>query len=274
VTKEEIYGVEQMVNEQIRANTLVEVHHMAYQQAINTGAMALFGEKYGDEVRVLRVGDFSTELCGGTHVERAGDIGFFKILSEGGTSAGVRRIEAVTGAKAVLWAENLENDIKAMAAILKTAPEQVGKRLQQAVEKAKALEKDLQKLKAKLATSQGGDMLERIQEVAGIQLVIAQMDGTDSNTLRETVDRIKDRIGSGAVVLGGVEDGKVKLVAGVTKDLVGRLKAGDLIKAVAEKVGGKGGGRPDFAQAGGNLPDQLPSALDFVPKWIESRLKA
>jgi alanyl-tRNA synthetase len=227
--------------------------------------MALFGEKYGDEVRVLSMGDFSTELCGGTHVSRAGDIGLFKIVSESGIAAGVRRIEAVSGRGALEWVNANEALLRDVAALVKAGREDVAGKVTQLVDRARSLEREVQSLRRKLATGGSRDLLDETQLVSGVKVLAAKVDGADAKSLRDTADQLKDRLGSGIVVLGAVESDKVHLVATISKDLTPRLKAGDVIKPVAELVGGRGGGRPDFAQAGGSRPDKVDDALALVP---------
>jgi alanyl-tRNA synthetase len=272
MTGQEIHTVESLVNRAIRANYPVEVRLMSYDDAIKSGAMALFGEKYGDEVRVLRMGDFSTELCGGTHVTRTGDIGSFKILSESGVAAGIRRVEAVTADAALAYTHELEAGINGAARALKTSPAEVPAKIQQVLEQVKALEKELSKFKSKLASSQGVDIASQAVEVNGAQVLAAAIEGADAKTLRDTLDQLKGRFKSAAIVLGSTDGPKVTLIAGVTSDLTGRIKAGDLVNHVATQVGGKGGGRPDMAQAGGTMPEKLPAALASVRTWVEQRL--
>ena len=245
---------------------------MTYDDAMKSGAMALFGEKYGDEVRVLRFGDFSVELCGGTHVDRTGDIGVFKISSEGGVAAGIRRIEALTGKGALDWIDSNQKRLAELAGLLKSQPEQAAARVQQILKRNKELEKELVAAKQALVSGQSADRTEEVQVIAGVNVLAMRMDGADARTLREAVDRLKDKLKSAVVVVGSVEDGKVRLAAGVTKDKVGTIKAGELIKPIAERVGGTGGGRPDFAQAGGTNPDALDEALRAVPAWVAERL--
>jgi len=277
LTPEEIDRVEQLVNAQIRANAPAETEIMSPEAAQAAGAIALFGEKYGDEVRVLRIGDFSMELCGGTHVQRAGDIGLFKIIAESGIAAGVRRIEAVTGERALAWVEDNEHRLQRLASLLRGSPGELEGRLQQLLERSRKLEKEVAQLKAQLATGGGGrDLADEAVEVDGIQVLASRLaDGMDAKTLRDTVDRLKNRLGTAAVVLGcATEDGKLRLAAGVSKDACQRLKAGELINRVAALVGGKGGGRPDFAQAGGNDPSRLDAALAAVPALVRELLAA
>ena len=245
---------------------------MDYDAAVKAGAMALFGEKYGDKVRVLKIGDFSTELCGGTHVRRAGDIGLFKIVSETGIASGVRRIEAVTGQQAIEYLAQLEQRLHSAAGLLKTSPDKIEDKISQLQKKNRALEKELEQLKASLASSKGGELLNKAVEIKGIKVLAEQMEGADSKSLRDTVDQLKNKLGSAAVVLAAVSNGKVSLVAGVTKDQTERIKAGDLVNVVASRVGGKGGGRPDMAQAGGNDPQALPEALKAVQDWVTEQL--
>ena len=272
MTEDEIRLVEKLVNEEIRLNQPVTVRHMSYDDAIKAGAMALFGEKYGDEVRVLGMGHFSTELCGGTHVTRTGDIGFFKITSEGGVAAGIRRIEGTTGEGALTYVQQVEASVQAAAAALKTHPAELSQRIGQLSDNLKALEKELARLKSKLAASQGEDLVAQALDVKGIKVLAAAIEGADVPTLRETMDKLKDKLKTAAIVLASVEAGKVSLIAGVTPDLTSKLKAGELVNHVAQQVGGKGGGRPDLAQAGGTDPNSLPQALASVSAWAEHRL--
>jgi alanyl-tRNA synthetase len=238
--------------------------------------MALFGEKYGDHVRVLKIGEFSTELCGGTHVRRAGDIGLFKITGESGIAAGIRRIEAVTGEGALARVAETEQALDRVAALFRASRGEAEGKVRQALERSKALEKEIQVLKAKLASGAGGrDLASEAKAVAGIKLLVARLDdGSDAATLRDTVDRMKDKLVSGVVVLASADPGagKVSVAVGVTKDLTGRLKAGDLVNAVAAQVGGKGGGRPDFAQAGGTDVAALDGALAGVSDWVAGKV--
>jgi alanyl-tRNA synthetase len=273
LTPDEIARVEQLVNREIRRNVAVEARRMKYDEAIKAGAMALFGEKYGDEVRVIGMGDFSTELCGGTHVRRSGDIGFFKVVAESGVAAGVRRIEAVTAEDALALAQSQERQIADIAGTLKAAPSEVGARLAQMVDNVRSLEKELARMKSRLAASQGDDLAGAAVEVKGIKVLAAAMDGADGKALRETVDKLKGKLGSALVVLGSVEaPGKVTLIAGVTQDLTARVRAGDLVGFVAAQVGGKGGGRPDMAQGGGTDAAGLGAALASVAAWAGERL--
>jgi len=268
VTAEQLAEIEALVNEQIRENHAADVRVLPYDQAIAAGALAFFGDKYGDKVRVLKLGDFSTELCGGTHVGRSGDIGLFKIVSEGGIAAGVRRIEAVTGQGALDVVKANEAVLREVAGLVKAGKDDVPAKVEQLVERTRALERELAALRRKLASGGGRDILQEAQVVNGIKVLAARLDGADAKALRDTADQLKSKLGSGVVVLGAVEGDKVFLVATVTPDLAGRLKAGELIKPVAELVGGRGGGRPDFAQAGGTKPDQVDAALALVPSLV------
>jgi len=272
MTEQEIHTVEALVNRAIRANCVVETRLMAYDDAIKAGAMALFGEKYGDEVRVLSMGDFSTELCGGTHVKRTGDIGTFKIVSESGVAAGIRRVEAVTGEAALAYTHQLEARLNDAARTLKAPPAEVSAKIQQLLDGARTLEKELARLKGKLASNQGGDLAAQAVDVNGAQVLAATIDGADAKVLRDTMDQLKGRFKSAAIVLGSTDGTKVTLIAGVTSDLTGKIKAGDLVNHVATQVGGKGGGRADMAQAGGTDPAGLPAALASVKGWVEKRL--
>ncbi|TCK17680.1 alanyl-tRNA synthetase [Thiogranum longum] len=272
VTPEELEQIETLVNEQIRANADIETRVMPVDEAMEAGAMALFGEKYGDEVRVLSIGDFSVELCGGTHARRAGDIGVFKILSETGIASGVRRIEAVTGEEALHYIGETEKNLGEISALVKGNREDVTTRVSQMIERNRKLEKELDTLKAKLASTQGGDLASQAQEVDGIKVLAARLDGADAKTLRETVDQLKNKLGAAAVVLATVEGDKISLAAGVTKAESKRIKAGDLVNQVATQVGGRGGGRPDMAQAGGNQPENLDAALASVVPWVSQQL--
>ena len=264
VSAEQIEGIETLVNDEIRRNSVAETRVLAYDDAIAAGALAFFGDKYGDKVRMLGIGDFSIELCGGTHVSRAGDIGLFKIVAESGVAAGVRRIEAVTGQGALAWVREGERTLREAAGLVRGGRDDLPVKLGQLVERNKQLERELQQLKSKLASGTSRNLLDDVKTVAGVKLLVARIDGADANALRESADQLKDKLVSGVVVLGSVEGDKVRLVAGVTRDLTDRFRAGDIIKPVASRVGGKGGGRPDFAQAGGTLPDELDAALGLV----------
>src|SRR6266851_5597599 len=269
---QELQRVEELVNSAIRGNAPVETRVMALDEAVAAGAMSLFGEKYESDVRVLSIGDFSMELCGGTHVERAGDIGFFKILSESGVAAGVRRVEAVTGKTAYEWVVHTDQVLRDIGAILRGSREDVDEKVRELVERSRRLEKELQQLKSKLASGQGGDLTSQAKDVGGIKVLAAQIDGADAKSLRDAVDQLKSKLGSSVIVLATVQDGKVVLVAGVSADLLNRMKAGEIASAVAAQVGGKGGGRADFAQAGGTQPENLGKALAGVESMIRSHL--
>ncbi|WP_374502247.1 alanine--tRNA ligase [Zoogloea sp.] len=271
VTSEEIARIERIVNEEILANVATEARVMDIESAQKTGAMMLFGEKYGDEVRVLSIGS-SKELCGGTHVARTGDIGLFKITLEGGVAAGVRRIEAVCGDVAVALVQDQQALLEGVTSALKAQPQEVLSRVVQVMDNVKALEKELARLKSKLAASQGDDLVSQAADVAGAKVLAAVLEGADSTALRETLDKLKDKLKSAAVVLASVSDGKVSLIAGVTADLTGKVKAGELVNFVAQQVGGKGGGRPDMAQAGGTDAAALPAALASVAAWVGGKL--
>ncbi|REE17802.1 alanyl-tRNA synthetase [Paraburkholderia sp. BL6665CI2N2] len=271
MTDEQIRRVEEIVNAEVLANAPGIVRVMPFDEAVKGGAMALFGEKYGDEVRVLDLG-FSRELCGGTHVHRTGDIGLFKIVMEGGVAAGIRRVEAITGDNAVRFVQDLDARINAAAAVLKAQPSELTQRITQVQDQVKSLEKELSALKSKMASSQGDELAGQAIEVDGVHVLAATLEGADVKTLRETVDKLKDKLKSAAIVLASVEGGKVSLIAGVTADASKKVKAGDLVNFVAQQVGGKGGGRPDMAQAGGTEPANLPAALAGVKGWVEGQL--
>ena len=267
--------VEQLVNAEIRANSEAAIRMMDYESAIQGGAMALFGEKYESRVRVLSMGDFSTELCGGTHVRRTGDIGIFHIVSESGVAAGVRRIEAVTGKAALDYVNRVDTLLADVAQLVHGSPDETATKVREALERIRALEKENRALKDKLALGQGSDLAATAVDVGGVMVLATRVDGADAGALRSAVDQLKSRLGSAVVVLGSVEsDSKVVLVAGVTHDQTGRVKAGELIGAVAAQVGGKGGGRADFAQAGGSKPQALDAALASVTPWVRARLAA
>ena len=270
MSADEIRRVEEIVNREILANAATQARVMSFDDAAKAGAMALFGEKYGDTVRVLDIGS-SRELCGGTHVARTGDIGLFKIVAEGGVAAGVRRVEAVTGENALAWVQELDERVAEAAATLKAPPSELGAKIVQLLEQAKSLEKDLARLKSKLAASQGDDLAGQAVDVKGLKVLAATLEGADVASLRETMDKLKDRLRSAAIVLAAVDGAKVSLIAGVTPDATARVKAGELVNFVARQVGGKGGGRPDMAQAGGSEPAQLPAALAGVADWVRER---
>ena len=271
MTAEEIREVEEIVNTEILANPATRAETMTLDDARNTGAMMLFGEKYGDEVRVLSIGS-STELCGGTHVVRTGDIGLFKIVMESGIAAGVRRVEAITGSNALRYVQEQERRVQGMSALLKVQPDDVAERVATIMDNARTLEKELQRLRSKLAAGQGDDLATQAVEVSGCKVLATTLEGADVPTLRETVDKLKDKLGSAVIVVASVSDGKVSLIAGVTRDLTDRVKAGDVVNMVARQVGGKGGGRPDMAQAGGTEADKLPQALASVTAWVQDML--
>ena len=268
MSADEIRETERLVNEQIRNNWVVEAASMKYDDAIKRGAMALFGEKYTDVVRVIGMGEFSTELCGGTHVPQVGQIGLFKIVAESGVAAGIRRVEAVTGKGAIDYVQQREAQLLEIAHTLKTNPQEVTQKIAQIIDNVRQSEKELARLKTKMASSQGADLASQAQDVNGVKVLAASLENADAKTLRETLDQLKDTLKSCAIVLSTVTDGKVTLIAGVSADLTGKIKAGELVNFVAQQVGGKGGGRPDMAQAGGTQPEQLPAALEGVKDWI------
>jgi alanyl-tRNA synthetase len=273
MTGEELAEIERMVNDEVRRNASADVHHMGYDEAIEFGAMALFGEKYGAEVRVLKMGDFSTELCGGTHVSRTGDIGLFKIVSESGVAAGVRRIEAVTGAGAMARVADEERILGEVSGLLAASGEDVVEKLRQLFDKQKKLEKEVESFKAKAASSASADLVETATDVGGIKVVAARLEGLDAKSLRDSLDVLKQKLGDCAVILAGAADGRVSLVAGVGGAAMGRVKAGELVAEVASKIDGKGGGRPDMAQGGGVDSPALPSILAGIPAWVEGKLR-
>ncbi|MDC9728916.1 MAG: alanine--tRNA ligase [Methyloprofundus sp.] len=274
VSAEEIKIIERIVNQQIRHNTEVTADIMSKDEAMNAGAMALFGEKYGDEVRVLKMGDFSTELCGGVHAKRVGDIGLFKIISETGVASGVRRIEALTGEAAIHWLEEREATMHSISDAVKATPEMAADKVQQLLEKNKGLEKELARLQAKLASSASGDLATQAVDIDGIKVLAVELKDVEPKALGDMLDKLKDKLSSAAIVLSVVNKGKVTLIAGVTKAETKRLKAGDLVNVVATQVGGKGGGRPDMARAGGTEPEKLAAALKLVPDWVREQLGA
>ncbi len=271
MTDAEICRVEALVNAEIVANTATDARVMAMAEAQKSGAMMLFGEKYGDEVRVIGIGS-SREFCGGTHVGRSGDIGFFKIVAEGGVAAGVRRVEAVTGDGALDYVQRQLGRLDEIVSHVKAQPQEAVQRVVQILDNVKALEKELARLKSRLAASQGDDLADSAVDVNGIKVLAVRLEGADAKALRETLDKLKDKLKSAAIVLAAAQDGKVSLIAGVTPDLTTRIKAGELVNAVAQQVGGKGGGRPDMAQAGGTDEAALPAALASVRSWVEDRL--
>ena len=271
LTDAEIAQVEALVNAEVLTNAETQARVLPIEEAQKLGAMMLFGEKYGDEVRVLDIGS-SRELCGGTHVKRAGDIGLFKIVSEGGVAAGIRRVEAVTGTGALAVVQEMETTLQAAASAFKAPVAELPSKIVHAQEQIKSLEKELARLKSKLASSQGADLAAQAVEVNGLKVLAAVLEGADAKTLRESADQLKNKLGSAALVLATVEDGKVSLIAAVTADATTKVKAGELVNFVAQQVGGKGGGRPDMAQAGGTNPDTLPQALSSVVEWVRSKL--
>jgi alanyl-tRNA synthetase len=271
VTPEQIREIEQRVNAEILANQSTQARVMEIEAAKATGAVMLFGEKYGDTVRVLDIGS-SRELCGGTHVSRTGDIGLFKIVAESGVAAGVRRVEAVTGANALAYLQQLESAVSSAAGTLKASPAELQSRVTQVLEQVRSLEKEVAQLKGKLASSQGDELLSQAVDVKGIKVLAARLDGADAKTLRDTMDKLKDKLKSAAIVLATVDGGKVQLAAGVTADSMGKVKAGELVNFVAQQVGGKGGGKPDMAMAGGTDASKLPLALHSVQGWVAERV--
>lgn len=271
MTSEQIAQVEQLVNAEILANAATSAKVMSLDDAQKTGAMMLFGEKYGESVRVLEIGS-SKELCGGTHVQRTGDIGIFKILSESGVAAGIRRVEAITGDRALTYLQKLDTQINQLAASLKATPSDLAQRIAQLQDHARSLEKELERLGSKLAASQGDELMSQAVEVNGVKILAALLEGADAKVLRETLDQLKNKLKSAAIVLASVQDGKVQLAAGVTADTIAKVKAGDLVNHVAQQVGGKGGGKPDMAMAGGTDPKGLTVALKSVQAWVSERL--
>jgi alanyl-tRNA synthetase len=271
LTADEIRRVEALVNAEILRNEATTAEIMPFDDAVKSGAMALFGEKYADDVRVLGIGS-SRELCGGTHVTRTGDIGLFKIVMEAGVAAGIRRIEAITGDNALAYLQALDTRLQEAAAAMRAQPSELTQRIQQVQDHVRTLEKELERLKSRMAASQGDELAQQAVDVGGIKVLAAQLDGADSKTLRETMDKLKDKLATAAIVLAAVQDGKVSLIAGVTSDATGKIKAGELVNFVAQQVGGKGGGRPDMAQAGGTDATALPAALAGVQNWVGGKL--
>lgn len=272
VTDEQLQAVEHLVNQQIRANVASTVTESSLEDAKATGALALFGEKYADTVRVVKMGDFSTEVCGGTHAARSGDIGLFKITSESGTASGVRRIEAVTGAKALQWVETNEQALNALSALLKTGRDTVTEKVMQLLEQNRDLNKRVSQMKQAVANQQSGSLADQAIDIEGIKVLAVEIADADRDTMRNTIDQLKQQLGSAAILLASIKDNKIQIVAGVTKSCLEYFKAGDLLNQVAQQVGGKGGGRPDFAQGGGEHPDKLPAALTSVPEWVKQQL--
>jgi alanyl-tRNA synthetase len=267
----EIRKVESIVNAEILANAATDARVMSIEDAQKTGAMMLFGEKYGDEVRVLDIGS-SRELCGGTHVKRTGDIGLFKIVAESGVAAGVRRVEAVTGLGALVLVQQQEMQLRQVADAVKAQPQEAAARVTQILDNVKSLEKELARLKSKLASTQGDDLANQAVDINGVKVLAAPLEGADAATLRETLDKLKDRLKNAAIVLAAADGDKISLIAGVTPGLVAKIKAGELVNMVAQQVGGKGGGRPDMAMAGGTQPENLAAALASVPNWVKAKL--
>jgi alanyl-tRNA synthetase len=265
----ELERIESLVNEQVQANIVVSPAEMDLQAALKSGAMALFGEKYGDRVRVIRIGDVSTELCGGTHLDATGQIGLFKVLSEGAVASGVRRIEAVTGDAALRHVVEEEAALRESAGLLKIPPLELPRRLQKLLDEQKQLERQLAQLEARLAKSRAEELVSAAKQVAGVAVLAARLDGLDPDGLRSVVDMLRDRMGPGIICLGSAVDGKVNLIAAVSKELSAKYPAGKLIQEIAKQVGGGGGGRPDLAQAGGKDPSKLDAALALVPGWVE-----
>jgi alanyl-tRNA synthetase len=272
LSQDELRRVEDLVNSAIRENAPVETRVMALDEAVAAGAMSLFGEKYDSDVRVLSIGDFSMELCGGTHVERAGDIGLFKLTGESGVAAGVRRVEALTGRAAYEWVVHTDQVLRDIAAMLRGSRDDVDEKVRELVERSRRLEKEVQQLKSKIASGHGGDLSSQAKDVGGVKVLAVQIDGADVRSLRDATDQLKSKLGSSVIVLASVLEGKVVLVAGVSDDLVARIKAGEIAGLVAAKVGGRGGGRADFAQAGGTQPENLGAALAGVESLVRSRL--
>jgi len=272
VTPEQLHEIEELVNGEIRKNNNADTELMKYDDAVASGAIALFGEKYDEQVRVLRLGDISVELCGGTHVSSTGDIDIFKITHEVGVASGIRRIEAVAGKQAMAWINENQRALDEVAAMLRTPRDQIPAKIDHLQRRVKELEKELAAAKQKILTGTTSDIKENVVVVDGLNVLATRMDGADAKTLRDAVDRFKDKFENAVVVLGSVDNGKVRLAAGVTKDAVDRIRAGDVIRPVAEQVGGKGGGRPDFAQAGGSKPEALDEALSSVPGWVAEQL--
>jgi len=271
VTDAQIRDIEAIVNAEILANAQAKAQLMDIESAQKTGAMMLFGEKYGETVRVLDIGS-TRELCGGTHVNATGDIGLFKVVAESGVASGVRRIEAVTGHNALAYLQSLEDTVTQAAGSLKASPTELNARIAQVLDQVKALEKELAAAKGKLASAQGDELVKQAVDIKGIKLLVATLEGADAKTLRDTMDKLKDKIKTAVIVLTAVDGDKVQIAAGVTADTVGKVKAGDLASFVATQVGGKGGGKPDMAMAGGTNPAALPAALASVQGWVSERV--
>ncbi|HEX2201576.1 MAG TPA: DHHA1 domain-containing protein, partial [Gammaproteobacteria bacterium] len=274
LTAEQWWEVERLVNREIRANREVEIRIMPVQKALESGAMALFGEKYEDEVRVLTIGDLSVELCGGTHVRRTGDIGLFKIIAETGIAAGIRRIEALTGEAALAWIEETEQRLGEVAELVKGTRDTVAEKTKQLLHQLRQQEKLNQTLKAKLSSRQGtAPLTAQVVDVAGVKVLATVLEEADAATLRMTADQLKSSLGTAAFVLASIDNSTIRLVAGVTKDITQTIRAGDLVNFDARQVGGKGGGRPDLAQGGGNDPSKLSAALQSVPGWVREQIE-
>lgn len=272
VTRDELREIERLVNAQVRENHAVETREMAIDEARAAGAMALFGEKYGDVVRVVTMGPFSMELCGGTHARRGGDIGLFKIVAESGVASGVRRIEAVTGAAALAEAERADQTVGEIAELLRGPKTEAAERVAQMLERSRQLERELARLKAELASASGDELADSAESIGPAKVLVAELPGADAGALRESMDKLRDKLGTAAILLGTVDDGKVRLVAGLSKDLTKTFKAGDWVNVAAAEVGGKGGGRPDMAQAGGSQPERLAEALSAARAWVAEQL--
>jgi alanyl-tRNA synthetase len=271
VTQDQVREIEKRVNAEILENHSTQARVMEIEAAKATGAVMLFGEKYGDTVRVLDIGS-SRELCGGTHVQRTGDIGLFKVVSEGGVAAGIRRIEAVTGANALNYLQELESTVQSVAGSLKASPTELNGRIAQVLDQVRALEREVAQLKGKLASSQGDELVAQAVDVKGVKVLAARLEGADAKTLRDTMDKLKGKLKTAAIVLAAVDGAKVQLAAGVTADSMGKVKAGDLVNFVAQQVGGKGGGKPDLAMAGGTDASKLAGALSSVQGWVAERV--
>jgi alanyl-tRNA synthetase len=271
VTDAQIREIEVRVNAEILSNAAAQARVMDIESAQKTGAMMLFGEKYGETVRVLDIGS-SRELCGGTHVERTGDIGLFKVVGESGVASGVRRIEAITGQNALVYLQGLEDTVGVAAATLKAPVAELNSRLHQVVDHVKALEKEIAALKGKLASAQGDELVTQALEINGVRLLAAKLEGADTKTLRDTMDKLKDKLKTAVIVLAAVEGDKVQIAVGVTTDTTGKVKAGELVNYLASQVGGKGGGKADMAMAGGTDPAKLPAALASVQAWVTAKL--
>ena len=271
VTDAQIREIEARVNAEILANVATDATEMDMEAAQKSGAMMLFGEKYGDKVRVLSIGS-SKELCGGTHVGRTGDIGLFKIVAESGVAAGVRRVEAVTGENALAYLQSLESTVQGAAGSLKASPSELQNRIGQVLDQVKSLEKEIAALKGKLASSQGDELMLQAVDVKGLKVLAARLEGADAKTLRDTMDKLKDKLKTAVIVLAAVDGDKVQIAAGVTNDSTGKVKAGELVNFVAQQVGGKGGGKADMAMAGGTEPAKLGDALGSVQAWVAERV--